>query len=33
MNGHYCCGEEMEIVGVTPDGYDIYKCTLCGRRE
>ena len=33
MSGHWCCGEELEISGITPDGYDIWKCTLCGREE
>jgi hypothetical protein len=33
MNGHWCCGEEMEIGDVTSDGYDVYICNLCGREE
>lgn len=33
MAGHWCCGEEMEISGISPDGYDIYRCTLCGKEE
>jgi len=33
INYRCCCGEEMKIVSVTSDGYDIYKCNLCEREE
>jgi len=33
MNGHWCCGEEMQVGDVTADGYDVYVCDLCGREE
>jgi len=33
INGHWCCGEPMEISGIAPDGVDIYKCSLCEKEE
>ena len=33
MNGHWHCGEPMEVCGTDAYGYDIYECSLCGYRE
>ena len=33
MNGHWHCGEPMEICGTDAEGNDIYECTLCGTKS